>query len=96
VACSNTEINAQLAAGLPPDARHAYFTRATMPACWLEAVLENEPSYRARDRSVALGLRGLPPSMVTEFAWSIERQVQLGMRIQDRNTTKLNARSPWC
>jgi hypothetical protein len=43
VACSNTEINAQLAAGLPPDARHAYFTRATMPACWLEAVLENQP-----------------------------------------------------
>ncbi|MDX6311127.1 MAG: hypothetical protein QOF44_591, partial [Streptomyces sp.] len=66
VACSNTEINAQLAAGLPPDARRAYFTRATMPARWLEAVLENQPSYRARDKSVALDLRGLPPGMVTE------------------------------
>jgi hypothetical protein len=36
-------MNAQLAPGLPPDVRHAYFTRATMPACWLEAVLENQP-----------------------------------------------------
>ena len=83
------EINVQLAAGLPPDARQAYFTRATMPDRWLEAVLENQPSYRAREKSVAIDLRGLPASMHTEFAWSIERQVQLGMRIQAQNTTKL-------
>ncbi|GGN46085.1 tyrosine-type recombinase/integrase [Streptomyces fuscichromogenes] len=85
----DADINAQLAAGLPQDARQAHFTRATMPDSWLEAVLENQPSYRAREKSVAIDLRGLPASMRTEFAWSIERQVQLGMRIQAQNTTKL-------
>ncbi|SHN37542.1 tyrosine-type recombinase/integrase [Actinacidiphila paucisporea] len=85
----DAEINARLAEELPAATRHSYFNRATIPRHWLEAILENQPSYRAREKGVALDLRGLPASMVTEFAWSIERQVQLGMRIQAQYTTKL-------
>jgi hypothetical protein len=60
-----------------------------MPPHWLDAILENQESYRRRQKSVALNFRDLPTSMTTEFAWSIERQVQLGMRIQAQNTTRL-------
>lgn len=83
------EVNDRLAAEVPPQARGSYFTRRTMPAHWLEALLENQPSYRAREKSVALDFRDLPETMTTEFVWSIERQVQLGMRIQAQFTTKL-------
>ncbi len=83
------EINGRLAAALPPEVRGDYFTRTTMPSHWLEAVLENQPSYRRREKSVALNFRGLPESMVTEFVWSVERQVRLGMRIPAQHTTKL-------
>lgn len=85
----DAQINTRLAERLPAAARETYFTRATMPPHWLEAILENQPSYRAREKSVAMDLRGLPASMVTEFAWTIERQVQLGMRIPAQYTTKL-------
>ena len=77
------EINQRLAEGLPPEIRHRYFTRATMPAHWLEAILENRPSYREREKSVALNFEDLPDAMVVEFAWAVERQVQLGMRGTD-------------
>ena len=83
------EINDRLAATLPPEVRGDYFTRAIMPPHWLEAILENQPAYRQREKSVALDFRGLPASMATEFAWSVERQVRLGMRIPAQYTTKL-------
>lgn len=83
------ETNTRLAEQLPPGLQGTYFTRATMPAHWLDAILENQPNYREREKSVALDFRNLPPSMATEFKWSIERQVQLGLSIQAQNTTKL-------
>jgi integrase len=83
------EINQALADGLPVEARGRYFTRATMPTHWLDAILENQPSYREREKSVALNFADLPDSMAVEFAWAIERQVQLGMRIQGQYTSKL-------
>lgn len=43
----NKEVNDRLAAELPPETRGAYFTRRNMPAHWLEALLENQPNYRA-------------------------------------------------
>jgi integrase len=82
-------MNTQMAAELPEDARRDYFRRADMPQRWLEAVLENQPSYRAREKSVALCFTDLPASMVTEFTWAIERQVRLGMRIHAQTTTRL-------
>lgn len=85
----SAEINQRLAAELPVEARGAYFTRATMPANWLDAILENQPNYRASEKSVALDFRNLPAAMVTEFAWSVERQIQLGMRIQAQFTSRL-------
>ena len=66
-----------------------HFTRATMPAHWLEAVLQNGESYRRRDKSVAMDFQSLRPAMATEFAWAIERQVQLGMNIDAEATAKL-------
>jgi hypothetical protein len=83
------EVNQTLSEGLPIETRGRYFTRATMPAHWLDAILENQPSYRKHDKSVALDFRNLPDSMAIEFAWAIERQVQLGMRIQAQNISKL-------
>lgn len=83
------EINATLLEELPLQCRGAYFTRANMPAHWLEAILENQESYRRREKSVALDFRELPSSIVAEFAWSIERQAQLGMRVSAQYTTKL-------
>ncbi|WP_028266984.1 hypothetical protein [Arthrobacter sp. MA-N2] len=85
----NPQINRNLLDALPEDARESHFTRATMPPHWLDAILENQPSYRQREKSVALDFRDLPGSMVTEFAWSIERQVQLGLRIQAECTSKM-------
>jgi integrase len=85
----NQEINDQLADSLPSETCRDYFSRANMPLHWLDAILENQPSYRRREKAVALNFRGLPATMVTEFVWSIERQVRLGMRIQAQNTTKL-------
>jgi integrase len=85
----SAEVNAQMTAELPDDVRRDYFCRADMPSRWLEAVLENQPSYRAREKSVALCFTGLPGSMVTEFTWAIERQVRLGMRIHAQTTTRL-------
>lgn len=84
----NPETNRKLRDSLPADARSSHFTRATMPPHWLDAILENQSSYRQREKSVALDFRDLPGSMVTEFAWSIERQVQLGLRIQAELTSK--------
>lgn len=83
------KINQQLADGLPPETRRRYFTRATMPAHWLEAILENQPSYRKREKSVALNFEDLPDAMAVEFVWAIERQVQLGMRVPAQHTSKL-------
>jgi integrase len=83
------EINEKLAEQLPFETREAYFTRANMPPHWLDAILENQESYRRRQKSLALNFRGLPTTMTTEFAWSIEKQVQLGMRIQAQTTTRL-------
>jgi integrase len=83
------EVNQRLRDSLPPECRGEYFTRATMPAHWLNAVMENRPSYRAREKSVAINLGGLPPPMATEFAWALERHVQLGMSINAELTTKL-------
>ncbi|WP_433264768.1 hypothetical protein ACQPZF_36030 [Actinosynnema sp. CS-041913] len=83
------EINQRLAEEVPPEARQSYFTRAMMPAHWLEAMLENQPSYRERDTSLTMNFRNLPASMVTEFVWTLERQVRLGMRIQAQNTSRL-------
>jgi len=82
-------INAQMAAGLSEDLRRDYFRRADMPEHWLEAISENQPSYRARGKSVALNFTDLPAGMVTEFAWAVERQVRLGMRIHAQTTTRL-------
>jgi len=83
------DINQRLADELPPELRRPHFTRSTMPPHWLSAILENQPTYRAREKSVALNFRGVPEPMVIEFVWSIERQVQLGMRIQANYTCKL-------
>lgn len=85
------EINQRLATELPPEVRATLrFTRATMPAHWLEAVLQNGESYRRRDKSVAMDFQSLPPAMAIEFAWAIERQVQLGMHIDAEATAKLS------
>ncbi|MGF1427039.1 tyrosine-type recombinase/integrase [Kitasatospora sp. LaBMicrA B282] len=85
----SAEINQKLSETLPTEARARYFTRATMPAHWLDAILENQPAYREREKSVALNFADLPDGMAVEFAWAIERQVQLGMRIQAQQTAKL-------
>ncbi|TNC25092.1 tyrosine-type recombinase/integrase [Amycolatopsis alkalitolerans] len=83
------QINRTLAQGLPAEAHGRYFTRASMPEHWLGAILENQPAYREREKCVALDFRDLPDSMAVEFAWAVERQVQLGMRIQAQYTSKL-------
>jgi len=83
------QVNEQLRLALPPECRQEYFTRATMPVHWLAAVMENRPSYRAREKSVAINLGGLPPPMVTEFVWALERHVQLGMSINAQLTSRL-------
>jgi integrase len=83
------EVNEQLRLALPPECRQEYFTRATMPAHWLTAVVQNRPSYRAREKSAAINMGGLPAPMVTELAWVLERHVQLGMSIDAGLTTRL-------
>ncbi|MFI6476227.1 tyrosine-type recombinase/integrase [Streptomyces sp. NPDC050516] len=84
------EVNERLAHELPPEIRAtARFTRATMPAHWLDAILQNGTSYRQRQKSVALDFQHLPPAMVTEFTWAVERQVHLGMNVNAELTTKL-------
>jgi hypothetical protein len=44
------EINEKLAEQLPLEGRGAYFTRVNMPPHWLDAILENQESYRRRQR----------------------------------------------
>jgi hypothetical protein len=71
-------INRRLAGEFPPELRHRrYFTRPTMPEHWLSAILENQPPYRERKKSVALDFRRVPETMAVEFIWAIERQVRL-------------------
>jgi integrase len=86
----DAEINRRLAAELSPSlGNQRYFTRATMPEHWLGAILENQPSYREREKSVALDFRRVPDPMAVEFVWAIERQVRLGMRINAGAVSKL-------
>jgi integrase len=85
----DAEINLHLADELGPQLCQRYFTRATMPQHWLDAILENQPTYREREKSVALDFRRVPDPMAIEFIWAIERQVQLGMRICAESIRKL-------
>ena len=78
------EVNHELWEQLPPERRQRYFTRATMPAEYLAAILENRPYFRAREMSVALNLRDLPEPMTRELAWCLHRTVELGRTIYAR------------
>ena len=85
----DAEINRRLADELGTEGGQRYFTRATMPQHWLTAILQNQPSYREREKSVALDFRRVPDPMAIEFIWAVERQVQLGMRICAESIRKL-------
>jgi integrase len=86
----DAEINRRLADELPAElCEQRYFTRATMPYHWLGAILENQPSYREREKSVALDFGRVPGPMAVEFIWAVERQVRLGMRIHAEGIRKL-------
>lgn len=52
-----------------------------MPPEYLAAILENRPTYREREKSVALNLRDLPEPMTHELAWCLHRTVELGRTI---------------
>lgn len=85
----SAEIDQLIAAELPPEVRVIlHFTGETMPAQWLAAVRQNGESYSGRDQSVAVDFQSLSPALATEFAWGIERQVQLGMNIDAEATAK--------
>lgn len=84
----DAELNEQLRESLPPELRRDYFDRKHMPAGWLPAIFENQPKYRDKEKGIAINLRGLPESIVTEFVWCLQRKADLGLKIFAEATTR--------
>ena len=83
-------INDRLRAELDPELLvNRHFTRANMPARWLGAILESQPSYREREKSVALDFSRVPEPMAVELMWAVERLVGLGKHINAESFRKV-------
>lgn len=62
-----------------------------MPPAYIEAILENRPTSRAREKSVAINLRGVPESMSRELAWCLHEHVRVGRTIHALEWNRLTA-----
>ena len=62
-----------------------------MPPEYLAAILENRPSYRAKEKSVAINFRDLPEPMFRELVWCLHRTVGLGRTVHAEEWNRLTA-----
>lgn len=83
--------NESLWDSLPENGRQRHFTRRSMPPRYVEAILENRPGARAREKSIAINFRDLRLSIVRELAWCLHEHVRVGRTIHAEEWNRLSA-----